>query len=156
MIQTIDIIYKPRLHLFKLVEHLSIEQLNLVPPGFNNNIVWNLAHMVAAQQGVCYLRAGLPTVIDTALYEAHKPGTKPEKFIDAAELQLIQQLAFTTLEQLENDYNSKIFENYTPWTTRYGVELRNIDEAMAFLPFHDGLHTGYIMALRRVVETVQV
>jgi len=36
-------------------------------------------------------------------------------------------------------------------TTRYGVTLSNIEEAIRFVPFHDGLHTGCIMALKRTV-----
>jgi len=152
MIKAIEIIERPRLALFKLIEGLTIEQLNKVPEGFNNNIVWNIAHMVAAQQGVCYLRAGLKTVIDEEFYYAFKPDTKPEKFIDEQQLDVIKDLAVTTLQQLEADYNNNLFANYVPWTTRYGVQLNTIDEAIRFLPFHDGLHTGYVMALKRVVS----
>lgn len=151
MLKAIEILYKPRTNLVKLIEGLSIEQLNKVPSGFNNNIIWNFAHMIAAQQGVCYVRAGLKTVIDEKLYLAYKPDTKPETFVDAAEVDAIKQLAFTTLDKLEEDYNASIFDSYIPWTTRYGVDINNIDEAIKFLPFHDGLHTGYIMAQRRAL-----
>jgi hypothetical protein len=151
MLKAIEILYKPRTHMLTLLDTLTIEQLNTVPAGFNNNIVWNFAHMIAAQQGVCYLRAGLKTVIDEELYLAYKPETKPEKFVDEAQLEAIKQLAFTTLDQLEKDYNEGIFANYVPWTTRYGVGINNIDEAIQFLPFHDGLHVGYIMAQRRAL-----
>lgn len=152
MLKAIEILYKPRTFLINLLDTLTIEQLNTVPAGFNNNIVWNFAHMIAAQQGVCYLRAGLKTVIDEEMYLAYKPETKPEKFIDATQLEAIKQLAFTTLDQLEKDYNEGIFANYVPWTTRYGVGINNIDDAIKFLPFHDGLHTGYIMAQRRALQ----
>lgn len=151
MLKSIEIIQKPRIALFKLLDGLTIDQLNKIPAGFNNNIIWNFTHMIAAQQGVCYLRAGLKTVIDEQLYLAYKPDTKPEKFVDDAEFEKVKQLALTTLDQLEEDYNNNLFSNYVPWTTRYGVELATIDEAIKFLPFHDGLHTGYIMAQRRVV-----
>ncbi|RVT98190.1 DinB family protein [Mucilaginibacter limnophilus] len=151
MLKAIEILYKPRTYLVKLIEGLTIEQLNQIPTGFNNNIIWNFAHMIAAQQGVCYIRAGLKTVIDEDLYMAYKPETKPEKFVDAAELDTIKQLAFFTLDKLEEDYHAGIFGGYIPWTTRYGVDINNIDEAIKFLPFHDGLHTGYIMAQRRAL-----
>lgn len=152
MLKAIEILYKPRTFLISLLDTLTIEQLNTVPAGFNNNIVWNFAHMVAAQQGVCYLRAGLKTVISEELYLAYKPETKPEKFVDAAELESIKQLAFSTLDQLEKDYNEGAFASYVPWTTRYGVGINNIDDAIKFLPFHDGLHSGYIMAQRRALQ----
>lgn len=151
MLKQIEILFKPRIELFKLISGLSIEQLNTVPAGYNNNIAWNLAHIVAAQQGVCYVRAGLKTIIPDEFYQAHKPETKPVKLYDAADIEHIRQLSLSTIEQLETDYAANIFTSYVPWTTRYGVELNNIDEAIRFLPFHDGWHTGYCMALRRAV-----
>ncbi len=151
MTKSIEILKKPRVHLFDLINELSIEQLNEVPAGFNNNIAWNLGHIVAAQQSICYNRAGLPKVIDDSFFLAYKPGSKPEKFIDAAELENIKSLLSSTLDQLEADLQNNLFDNYTPWVTRYGVEINNIDDALKFLPFHEGLHVGYIMALRRVV-----
>ena len=59
---------------------------------------------------------------------------------------------FTTLDKLAEDYNNDAFANYKSWTTRYGVEINNIDDIINFLSFHDGLHTGYIMALKRCVK----
>ncbi|MCD8741445.1 DinB family protein [Mucilaginibacter roseus] len=151
MIKAIEILQKPRLQLLQLIESLDIHLLNEVPAGFNNNIAWNLGHIVAAQQGVCYLRAGLPMRISQDLYELYKPGSRPEKFISEAEIKEISGLLTTTLEQLEQDYTEGLFSNYTPWTTRYGVEINNIGDAISFLPFHDGLHHGYVLAQRRAL-----
>lgn len=156
MLKGIEILQKPRIHLLKLIDDLDIHLLNEVPAGFNNNIVWNFAHMVAAQQGVCYLRAGAAMRIDQQLHAAYKPDTRPEKFVSEDELGQIKQLFLSTLELLEEDYHNQVFANYVPWTTRYGVSINNIDEAIAFLPFHDGLHIGYIMALRRALIGRQV
>ena len=67
MTKQIEIIKKTRVSLLELVKDLSTEQLNKIPDGFNNNIIWNLAHMIAAQQGVCYVRAGLAPVVGEKL-----------------------------------------------------------------------------------------
>jgi hypothetical protein len=151
MTKAIEIIKLPRLHLLKAVEGLTVEQLNKVPDGFNNNIIWNLAHMVAAQQSLCYKRAGLDVVIDERFVRPYLPGTKPEKFVDANEVELIKASLLSTLDQLEADLKTNKFANYVGWTTRYDVILNNIDEAVAFLPYHEGIHTGYIWALKRVI-----
>ena len=66
--------------LIKMLNELSTEQLNKVPAGFNNNIIWNAAHMVAAQQGICYKRSGEQMKIEEDFFQAYKPDTKPEKF----------------------------------------------------------------------------
>jgi len=141
-----------RTNLLSLVNNLSIEQLNELSPGFNNNIAWNLGHLVAAQQGVCYVRAGLEPPVGEAFYNLYKPGTKPDHFIDAAELEKIKGLLFSTLEPFEKDYQKGLFVNYRSWTTRYGATLNSIEDAISFLLFHDGFHVGYVMALKRALK----
>ncbi len=151
MTKAIDILLQPRLNILDQVKDLSIEQLNSVPPGFKNNIIWNLGHMVAAQQGICYKRAALNAYIDEDFFNRYKPGTKPEEFLDEAEFEKIKGLLTSTLDKLEADLNTDMFANYTGFVTRYGVELTGISDAVAFLPFHEGFHIGTIVALRKLV-----
>ncbi|EHQ26642.1 DinB family protein [Mucilaginibacter paludis] len=151
MNQAIQIIVKPRIKVLEIIQPLTIEQLNVIPAGFNNNIIWNLGHMIAAQQGICYKRAGLDTIVDEAFFNRYKPGSKPEQFLDAAELEKITGLFSSTLTQLEADLNTDIFANYPAWTTRYGADLSNVNEAVAFLPFHEGLHIGTVIAMSKLV-----
>lgn len=152
MNQNIDTIKKTRGYVLQLLADATVEQLNDVPAGFNNNIIWNLGHMVAAQQGVCYLRAGLKTHISETFYRRFKPDTKSEGFINADEVETIKGLLLSTLDGFEADYGSHLFSKYPSWTTRYGATLSTIDEAVQFLLFHEGLHTGYIMAQKRLVK----
>jgi hypothetical protein len=147
----IESIRNTRSFLLQLTGGLTTRQLNEVPDGFNNNILWNLGHLVASQQGVCYLRAGLKTWVPENVYLQYKPDTKPSGFLNSAEVAEIKSLLFTSLEQLEKDYHNKLFQNYISWTTRYGVPITTIEEALQFLLFHEGMHTGYLMALKRVV-----
>ena len=151
MTKAIDTLKQPRLQILDIIKELSIEQLNNIPAGFNNNIAWNLGHMVATQQSLCYTRSDLDKVISDDFFMAYKPGSKPGKFIDEAELGNIKELLFSTLEQLEIDLQNNLFTNYTPLLTRYGVPVDNIDEAVSFLPFHEGLHIGYIMSIKKMV-----
>jgi hypothetical protein len=153
MNEKIERLKKIRLYLSDILKDLTIEQLNKIPTGVNNNIAWHLGHMLVSQQGICYLRAGLPTFIDEQLYLRYKPGTKPEAFIDNAEIDNVKNLMIAALDQLENDYQDNLFTNYNRWTTRYGVELRNIDDAIDFLLYHEGLHTDYIMVQKRLVTS---
>ena len=150
--ESIEVLRKLRSNVLGLISELSTEQLNKIPDGFNNNIVWNLGHIIAAQQGVCYKRAGLDTVVSEEFFESYRPGTKPQKFVDAEEIEHIKELLFSTLDRFEADAQKGIFTAYTPVVTRYGVELTNITDAVNFLPFHDGFHMGYVMALRRVMN----
>lgn len=147
-----DKLKKVRHHLLDKISGLTPSQLNNIPNGFNNNIIWNLAHLTATQQGISYLRAGLNPVIDVAFVRSYLPGTKPEKDLNKEEIETVKSLLLSTIDWFERDYQNKIFVNYQSRPTRYGVTLNNIDDALEFLLFHEGLHTGYIWALKRTVQ----
>lgn len=152
MNKQIDRIKKIRLFLLGLVKDISVDQLNEIPAGFNNNIVWNVGHLIAAQQGVCYVRAAVKPVVDEKYILPYKSGTKPEQFVNENEVEIIKELLLSSLDRFETDYDNNVFENYSTWSTRYGVELTGIDDALEFLMYHEGLHSGTVMALKRLVK----
>ena len=123
-----------------MIKDLTIEQLNEIPPGFNNNIIWNLGHLLTTQQSLCYLKAGLNMTIDGQYFLNYKPETKPNEFIDSAELEKIKTLFISVIGRLKSDYDKNAFSGYTPWTNRYGIEITNIDDAITFVLFHEGIH----------------
>jgi hypothetical protein len=145
-------IKKTRESLLNLLADISVEAYNKIPAGFNNNIIWNVGHLIAAQQGLCYVRAGVKPVTEK-YFSLYKPGTKPEQLIDENEVEEIKDFLLSSIDQLETDYNNHLFTNYPSWTTRYGVEIGNIDDALGFLMYHEGLHTGTIMAMKRLVTS---
>ncbi|HJV18530.1 MAG TPA: DinB family protein [Sediminibacterium sp.] len=151
MKERIERIKTTRSFLLSMISELSETQLNKIPEGFNNNIIWNLGHMIAAQQGICYLRSGLELRVAENIFHEFKPGSKPEKYYDREAINSICDQLISTLDQLEADLDKQLFVNYTSVVTRYNVELKNITDAVNFLPFHEGLHSGYIMSLRKLV-----
>lgn len=152
MNRQIENIRKTRIHLLETIKELSLEKLNKVPHGFNNNIIWNVGHLVAAQQGICYVRPGLPLVMEESLFNKYKMGSKPEHFTDGDEVDNIKDLLISTLDRFYIDYQHHLFDRYTSWTNRYGIEISSIEEAVQYLFFHEGLHAGVIMALKRLVQ----
>ena len=140
---------KIRLFLLDAVHDLTTEQFNHIPSGYNNNIIWNLAHVIAAQQGVCYMRSGKALAIDQEIFDNYKPGTKPVQFVESSEIDYFKSLAVSTIDTFEKDYMLNVFSNYKPWTTRYGTDLNDINVATEFLFYHEGLHYGYIATLRK-------
>jgi len=150
-----EVLRNTRKSLIQFIEELSPEQLNKIPPGFNNNIIWNLAHMISAQQNVCYVRSGRKVVVDEAFFAAYKPDTKPEGTVGPEGIAAIKGLLFSTIDRFESDYKENVFSDYVPWTNRYGVEIATIEDVLGFLPYHEGLHLGYIMALKRLITNSQ-
>ncbi len=151
MNEKIETIRKTRSYLLQAIKELTPDQLNKIPDGFNNNIVCNLGHLVAAQEGICYVRAGLKPPGGEDFFNRFKPGSKPENKLNEEETEKIKELMLTSLNVLEQDYEKGFWTSYPAWSTRYGVEIKSIDEAINFLHFHEGLHSGHVLSMKRIV-----
>jgi hypothetical protein len=59
-----------------LIQGYTLEQLNKVHEGFNNNIIWNIAHVIVTQQILVYKLSGLPMIVTDEMVEKYRKGTK--------------------------------------------------------------------------------
>ncbi|MFV0565037.1 MAG: DinB family protein [Flavobacteriaceae bacterium] len=135
------------------LETVSLNDLNKIPNGFNNNIIWNIGHIVATQQLIAYKLSGLPMQVSNALVDKYKKGTKPQGNASQADVDEIKTLLNTTLDKLIADYSNNVFTEFAEYTvSTTGNTLTNIDEALEFITFHEGMHLGYIMAQLRVLK----
>lgn len=151
MNQQIENLKKVRTFLLDGIKDLTTEQWNKIPGGFNNNIAWNVGHLIAAQQGICYKRANLTPHISDEFWEQFRTGSKPAGDLSTEEIENLKSLFLNLMDQSDADYNKGVFSNYTAWSTRYGVEIASIEDALKFLPYHEGLHAGVISAMRKLV-----
>lgn len=146
-----DILRTSRAIVVSLTKDLSLEQLQTIPKGFSNNILWNMTHLVVTQQLLHYRLAGLDCLIDDDLIDAFRKGTSPGEEITQEELAVIYELLVGLPDTLEEDYHAGVFEKYTPYMTSTGFELTSIESAIEFNNFHEGMHIGTIMALKKFV-----
>jgi DinB superfamily len=144
-----------RQFLLAQIAGLTAERLNKIPEGYNNNIIWNLAHLICAQQSLCYVRAGQSITVDDKYFSPYRTNTRPDAFIDEQEIETIKKLFISSIDELQADFDKKIFDNYSPSeniSKVYGVELMSIDDALEFLLYHEGFHSGYILSLKHLVS----
>lgn len=153
MTYAFDICLKNRQLLQKMIQGHTLEQLNTVPPGFNNNIIWNIGHSIVTQQLLIYGLSDQPISLRPEFIAAYRKGSKPEGVIDQEGIDQIDALLMTTLEQLKQDYSNNVFDTFKTYTlgTTGGI-LSSVEEAIEFNNFHEGLHLGYSMALSKVVK----
>lgn len=140
--------------LINLTEGIPIKKLNEIPAGFNNNLAWNVGHIIANQQILCYRNAGVKPVIEDEFIDKYKTGTRPESFIDERKFDAFKKYLIETIDKFEEDSTTNMFQNYKAFDLRSypGVRLTNISDAASFVSFHDGLHVGYSMALKRALK----
>ena len=146
-----NVVLKNRLLLSKFLEKFSIDQLNTVPKGYRNSIFWNVAHIVVTQQLLVYGLSNRPMLVDSDLVKTYKKDTKTVHEATEEELTLVKTLLFSTIEQTKTDYDNGMFKNFTPYTTSLNVTLSNVDEAIQFNTFHEGIHLGYILAMKNTL-----
>ena len=151
MHQVFEITRTSRKVLSQFLEDYTLEQLNKVPAGFNNNLIWNIAHIVVVQQMLVYNLSGLPMMVSNEMVAKYKRGTKPEGDVSQAEVDEIQSLLFETINQTKADFNAKIFKNFTEFTTMSGYTMRSAEDALAFNYFHEATHLGMMMSLRKFI-----
>jgi glutamyl/glutaminyl-tRNA synthetase len=146
---TFDITLKNRAIFKSFLDNFTLEQLNKVPTNFNNNIFWNIAHTVVTQQLLVYKLSGLPTIISEELIERYKKGTKTEHEATQEEVDEIKSLLFSLIEKTQADYSNKVFKTYHNYTVSTKTELTSVEDALTFNNFHEGIHLGYILALKK-------
>lgn len=149
MQSTFDINQSSRNILLKFLENYSLDQLNKIPEGYGNNLIWNIGHIVVVQQMLVYNLSGLPMLVSSEMVEKYKKGTKPEVPVSQGEVEQIKALLFATLEQTKNDFSANIFKDYNAFTTMTGFHIRNAQEAMEFNNYHEGVHTGIMMRISK-------
>lgn len=133
------------------LEKYTLEQLNKIPEGFSNNLFWNIAHVVVTQQLLVYKLSGLPMQISDDLVEKYRKGTKPEQPATQEEVDLIKSLLFSTVEQMKTDYENQLFQTYSEYPTSTGFTLHSVEEAIQFNVFHEGIHFGILLSMRKLV-----
>jgi len=133
----------------KLIERYSLEQLNKIPDGFSNNLIWNLGHIIVSQQGLVYRLSGLPMNVSTEMMEKYKNGSKPTGTNTQEEVNELKVLLFSLLHQTKEDYANGKFVSFNEYTTGTGFHLASTEEAIEFNNYHEGIHLGFMMNIRK-------
>ncbi|RXP64675.1 DinB family protein [Lutibacter sp. HS1-25] len=146
-----DTLLKTREMLLKVIAPLTNEQINKIPTGFKNNIAWNVAHLVVTQQLLCYKLSGLDCMVSDEMIENFKKETAPNYHISDDEFAIIKAQLLQLPVKLDEDYSNGIFKNYTEYTTSVNITLTSIEDAIDFNLFHEGIHLGVVLQLKKLV-----
>lgn len=132
-------------------EKYSLQQLNAIPGGFNNNLIWHIGHIIVAQQALIYKGSNLDGYVSNELFELYKPGTKPTRLITENEVDELKDLLSSLIEKTETDFYEGKFISYNERMTGTGFHLSSITDAFEFNNYHEGLHLGYMMGMRKFI-----
>ena len=146
-----DILTKTRAIVLYYIKELSLDQLHVIPDGFNNNIAWNIAHLVVTQQLLHYKLSGNDCLVSDELIAAYQKGTSPSVNFSQQAFDEVLELFQGLPSTLEEDFEAGIFKEYSAYKTSTGFVIDSMEKAIIFNNFHESLHLGVIMSLRKLV-----
>lgn len=144
-----EILKVSRQHFVSMLNAFSNEQVNQIPTGFGNNIIWNIGHVLVSQQILHYTLSGVEPKISAELLEKYRKGAKGNIQASQEEVNLIKELLVQMPEQLEKDYENGLFTQYKQYPTSFKFVLNSIEDAIIFNNVHEGIHFGIIMSMKK-------
>jgi hypothetical protein len=131
------------------LDNYSLEQLNTIPQGMSNNLIWNMGHIIVSQQKLVYALSGLPMHISDSLFEKYQNGSRPDGKTSQIEVDEIKKLLSEMVEKTKVDFESGVFKEFHPYQTKTGFYLGTLKEAMEFNNYHEGIHLGIMMTIKK-------
>ncbi len=134
--------------LYGAVRNLTDEQWLAIPDQFDNNIAWNVGHIIAVQQSLVYRLAGAKQYTDKAFSQRYRPGSSPADWESAPDIGALKTMLKSHSQTVVDDFAAGTLVDYMPYETSTGIKLASIEDGIVFNNFHEGLHLGTILALR--------
>ena len=134
-----------------LVKGLSEGQVNSVPEGFNNNILWNLGHIYLVQELFAFAFIPEPMLSPDGFSDLFGRGTKPSDWkVQPPTLPELIQLLEDQTSRIEEKLNSRLDEVVAkPFAMPSGLILKTVGEFLTFSMYHEGMHFQTINILKR-------
>lgn len=133
------------------LDSYSLEQLNTIPEGMSNNLIWNIGHVIVSQQKLVYALSGLPMHIPDLLFEKYQNGSRPDGKNTQAEVYEIKKLLSEMVKKTKADFEAGIFKEFHPYQTKTGFHIGTWKEAMEFNNYHEGIHLGIMMSIKKYI-----
>lgn len=137
--------------LLQYFKDYTAEQLNKIPDGFKNNLIWNIGHIIVSQQSLVYKGSNQPMKVSDDLLALYARGTKPERDITPEEIDELKILLVALPMETEADYKAGLFKEYNSRKSEMGYDLEKVEDAIAFNNHHEALHMGIMMQLRKFI-----
>ncbi|MBI5092066.1 MAG: DinB family protein [Candidatus Hydrogenedentes bacterium] len=134
---------------------LTKDQLLKVPDHFNNNVLWNLGHLLYYQCNFFYGLTQQPFPLPAGCEEQYKElfadGTSPKTWKSQPDVAAVQAQFASLTETVLADAAAGKFDGFKTVELFPGMTLHNANETAAFHAVHLGMHIGAIGALKKLI-----
>ncbi|GIP39835.1 hypothetical protein J31TS4_31150 [Paenibacillus sp. J31TS4] len=128
------------------------EEADRIPNGFNNNIRWQLGHILTTQERMAFRFIGEPLGLPEELTGLFVNGTKPADWTSAPpDLATLRRLLEEQPERIRERLQGRL---QTPLTLPF-KDFTALEEALVFSIGHEAMHAGFLKALHRITAAAQ-
>ncbi|UOF89466.1 DinB family protein [Fodinisporobacter ferrooxydans] len=147
-----------RKSLLRMVQSIPEDVIDIQPAGFNNTIRWNVGHILVVAEYYVLGKTGHEAQLPKEYVTFFGNGTKPSDWTGEPPsfATLIQQLE-DQLSRIQTALSGRLDEalaNPVPLGST-GLQFETYGEVLNLGIYHEGNHTGFINALRRVVSATK-
>lgn len=136
----------------KWIEAVDPAIVDVIPTNFNNNIHWHIGHILLVQDRLTLRLLGKEIGFSDEYNGWFGPGTKPADWQTQppAVYFLLQELKDQT-ERLQQELSGNLAEKLVIPFQHY----ETVEESLGYSLYHEGVHMGYLMGLKRAIETAK-
>ena len=142
-----------RHELLVAVERVNEDEADIIPEGFRNNIRWNLGHIYLDQYLWIQHLTKEPIILPNHFNEWFGYGTSPEDWgEDVPKLDYLKRLLAVQPFMIRDLYGERLEEEFA--VTESG--MFSVEQVLIRTIFHEGIHLGNIIALKKLVTPQEV
>ncbi|WP_186578856.1 DinB family protein [Aquibacillus kalidii] len=153
MIQRHEVLFKQietyRNEILSVIEDITDKDAERIPKGFNNNIRWNLGHILLDQYLwiITLTKDSLPISPDYKAWFGF--GTSPSDFTEKTpSLSELKQLLIAQPNEIKMHYGNKLDVTFPP----IEMGLYTIEQVLIRTIFHEGMHLQTIIDIRKLLN----
>jgi hypothetical protein len=151
MIQYLNKLEEDRRLLLERTKDLTVDQYNVIPPGFNNNIIWNMGHILVVSESLLFQNSPYQRPVHEFMKSRFEKGSMPDGMVGEDDIFIIRH----SLQQTAQFYKTCTGMDRSRDEI---VSVRNSgltaisNERMQFLLFHEDMHHRRIAKLLDIVK----
>ncbi len=157
MNRQIELYQWTRTNLISLLEPMTHEQLNQIPNGFSNNLIWHAGHIHFVQQYLIYHLCGSQMDLPPSFADKYGSGSRADGNVASSECTTILSLLKKYHVQTVTDMSQDRFQSFTPFSGSYfdvDYHLSNFEEAFGYNNIHEAVHLGYMRSMAKMLGII--
>lgn len=148
MNQYLEKLQQSRDALHEMTDGLTVEQFNYIPEGYQNNIIWNMGHIITVSERILSKNSDFIAPVhnfDTELFGKNK---KPEKPLSREDIDLVRNALLQTVSAFQE---SKGIEESKTMEISAGNQKITVG-VLQFVLFHENVHYKTIEKMLQLVK----